>query len=224
MKKSFLVSLMLCASLLASAQQDWADFKKYNQANKEVTNVPDAVFMGNSITDHWMPKHPEFFKSNNFVDRGISGQVTSQMLVRFRRDVLDLKPKAVVILAGTNDIAQNNGYISLENILGNIVSMSELAKAHRIKVVLCSVLPVYEYPWRKDVKEPAKLITELNAMIKAYCQKNKFTYVDYHTAMADERGGLPAKYSGDGVHPNDAGYLAMEEVVMKQLKKVLKKK
>lgn len=221
MKKSILLMFMLCSTLLMSAQNDWANFKRYEEANKSIVNSPYAVFMGNSITDAWYPNHPGFFDSNNLVARGIGGQVTSQMLVRFRKDVIDLKPKAVVILAGTNDIAQNNGYISLENIMGNLISMSELAKAHKIKVFLCSVLPVYEYPWKKEIKEPAKQIKDLNAMIKEYCKKNKCTYVDYYSAMVDERGGLPEKYSTDGVHPKDAGYRVMEEII---LKNVLKKK
>jgi len=221
MKKSILFMFMLCFTFLMSAQNDWANFKRYDEANSAIVKAPYAVFMGNSITDAWYPNHPGFFDSNNLVARGISGQVTSQMLVRFRKDVINLKPKAVVILAGTNDIAQNNGLISLENIMGNLISMSELAKAHKIKVFLCSVLPVYEYPWKKEIKDPAKEIKELNAMIKDYCNKNMCTYVDYYSAMVDERGGLPEKFSKDGVHPNDAGYQVMEEVI---LKSVLKKK
>ena len=143
------------------------------------------------------------------------------MLVRFRADVINLKPKAVVILAGTNDIAQNNGYISLENAFGNIVSMVELAKANNIKPILCSVMPAYEFGWRKGL-EPAGKIIKLNAMIKAYADKNKIIYVDYHSALADERGGLPEKYSKDGVHPTLEAYKIMETIVQKAITKVIK--
>lgn len=150
-----------------------------------------------------------YFQNNRYIGRGIGGQTTAQMLVRFRADVINLQPKAVVILAGTNDIAQNNGYISPENILGNIISMAELAKANNIDVVLCSILPAYEYSWRKGL-EPAGKIIALNKMIKEYADKNNLTYVDYHSAMKDERNGLPEKYSKDGVHPTMDGYVIME--------------
>jgi lysophospholipase L1-like esterase len=176
--------------------------------------------MGNSITEVWWPDDSTLFINNQYVDRGISGQTTSEMLVRFRADVINLKPKAVVILAGTNDIAQNNGYISLENAFGNIVSMVELAKAYNIKPILCSVMPAYEFGWRKGL-EPAGKIIKLNAMIKAYADKNKIIYVDYHSALADERGGLPEKYSNDGVHPTLEAYKIMETIVQKAIKKVL---
>ena len=172
--------------------------------------------MGNSITEGWWNNDSLFFKNNGFIGRGISGQTTAQMLVRFRADVINLKPKAVVILAGTNDIAQNNGYISQENILGNIISMTELAKANHIDVILCSVLPAYDFGWRKGL-EPADKIIELNKMIKAYADRNGFTYIDYHSQLADERGGLPEKYSKDGVHPTLDGYKIMEKILLPAL-------
>jgi len=224
MKKSVLLSVLFCLSLMVSAQKDWANFGRYMEANKEVKKTADAVLMGNSITDGWFAKNPAFFETNNLIGRGISGQTTCEMLVRFREDVLNLKPQAVIILAGTNDIAQNIGVISLENIFGNIVSMSELAKAHKIKVLLCSVLPVYIYPWRKEIVEPAEQIRKLNKMLKDYCAKNNCTYVDYYAAMVDERGGLPEKYSTDGVHPNEGGYQVMEGIILNDLHKALKKK
>ena len=186
---------MFASTLCVNAQKDkrdydWANFKRYENANQNVKTPANVVFMGNSITDGWARKHPEFFKDNYFIGRGISGQTTSQMLVRFRRDVLDLEPRAVVILAGTNDIAKNTGIIKFENILGNIISMAELAKAHDIKVIICSILPAYDYWWSKGI-EPAEKIIEVNKMIKAYCDENKITYVDFHTAMKDSRNGLP---------------------------------
>jgi len=196
--------------------KDWAKFERYQEKNTQVAVKPKAVFMGDSITDNWAKMDGDFFTANDFIGRGISGQTTSHMLVRFRRDVIDLKPKYVVILAGTNDIAKNNGEISLENILGNIVSMCELAKANRIKPVLCSVLPAVAYRWRKELR-PADDIVRLNAMIRDYARKNRISYVDYHSALKDADNGLPAKYAKDGVHPNLECYKVMERIVTKYL-------
>lgn len=201
-----------------SQHNDWAQFGRYAEANKSVQTPTRVVFMGNSITDGWWNTDSLFFKNNGYIGRGIGGQTTAQMLVRFRADVINLQPKAVVILAGTNDIAQNNGYISPENILGNIISMAELAKANNIDVVLCSILPAYEYGWRKGL-EPADKIIALNKMIKEYADKNNLTYVDYHSAMKDERNGLPEKYSKDGVHPTMEGYVIMEKLISAALEK-----
>ncbi|MGL4292362.1 MAG: GDSL-type esterase/lipase family protein, partial [Bacteroidales bacterium] len=148
MKKTILFCCTLLCMLTATAQKEWANFKRYAETNKQIDYPVKAVFMGNSITEGWYRQDSAFFLNNHFAGRGISGQTSEQMLVRFRRDVIDLKPKAVVILAGTNDIAQNNGYISLENVMGNIESMCQLAKANNIKPVLCSVLPAWKFPWR----------------------------------------------------------------------------
>lgn len=208
----------LATSSLFAQQQDWANFSRYEAANKTVKKSPKVVFMGNSITEGWWNNDSLFFKANGYIGRGISGQTSSQMLVRFRTDVINHKPKAVVILAGTNDIAQNTGYISLENVMGNIISMAELAKANRIDVILCSVLPALDFSWRKGL-EPADKIVELNKMIKAYADRNKLTYVDYHSALKDERNGLPEKYSNDGVHPTLEGYKIMEKIISPALKK-----
>ncbi len=146
--KKLLILLVTVLPLVASAQKkdkDWADYARYENANASLAKAPSVVFMGNSITQCWYEMHPDYFNDNNFAGRGISGQVTQQMMSRFRADVIDLDPRAVVILAGTNDVARNNGYISLEHIAQNIESMIQLAKANRIKVVLCSVLPVKQY-------------------------------------------------------------------------------
>lgn len=223
--KRILLSLALCVIALGSnAQNDWAKFGRYAAANEKITEAPDAVFMGNSITDGWASMDPEFFSKNNFVGRGISGQTSSEMLVRFRRDVIDLHPKVVVILSGTNDIAQNNGYISPENTLGNIISMCELAKANGIKVILCSVTPTSVFGWRRDI-EPAQKIRDLNKLIKAYAEQNKIYYLDYHPALTDEKGGLPAKWSHDTCHPNLICYRQiMEPMVCEAIGKVLKYK
>lgn len=176
--------------------------------------------MGNSITDFWYNNDSSFFLKNNYIDRGISGQTTSQMLVRFRKDVIDLQPKAVIILAGTNDIAQNTGYISLENIFGNIVSMAELARAHHIKVILCSLTPAFDYPWRRGM-EPNSKIPQLNAMIKGYAKRNKMMYVDYFSAMTDGQNGMRKNLSKDGVHPTLEGYKIMEGLSEKAIEKSL---
>ena len=220
MKKILLLPLLFVALSLSAQSKDWAQFYRYEGKNDSLTTRPDVVFMGNSITDCWADTVPAFFADNNFVGRGISGQVSSQMLVRFQEDVINLHPKVVVICCGTNDIAQNNGPITLEHILHNIKSMCQLARANKIKPVVCSTLPAKGFKWRPDM-EPANDIIRLNEMIKAYAQENKIPYVDYHSALKDEENGLPRKYSKDGVHPNAQGYAVMESVIMPVLKKVL---
>lgn len=220
MKKSLLVTLLFASISLCAQHKDWANFGRYDTQNKALTKQPTVVFMGNSITDCWADSVPAFFTNNNFVGRGISGQVSSQMLVRFQEDVINLQPKAVVICCGTNDIALNNGHISLEHILQNIQSMCELARYHKIKPIVCSLLPAKAFKWRPDLK-PADDIRKLNEMIKAYAKENKIPYVDYHSALSDEEGGLPLEYSKDGVHPNAAGYAVMESVITPILKKAL---
>ena len=221
MKRLLFFSLILVATTTLSAtNKDWAQFYRYEGKNDSLAYQPKVVFMGNSITDCWPDAHPEFFTSNLFLGRGISGQVSSQMLVRFQEDVINLHPKVVGICCGTNDIAQNNGPITLEHILHNIKSMCQLARANKIKPVVCSTLPAKGFKWRPDMK-PANDIIRLNEMIKAYAQENKIPYVDYHSALKDEENGLPRKYSKDGVHPNAQGYAVMESVIMPVLKKVL---
>lgn len=177
--------------------------------------------MGNSITEGWFKADPDFFKGKPYVGRGISGQTTPQMLVRFRQDVIDLKPFAVVILAGTNDIAGNTGPATLEEIFGNIVSMAELASANKIKVILSSILPVFDYPWKPGL-QPAEKIVALNKMLKDYAAKTGHIYLDYFSAMADERNGLKKELGYDGVHPNLAGYKVMEPLVEKAINEAMK--
>jgi alpha-L-fucosidase len=206
--------------------EDWANLKRYEKANSELS-APAAgenrvVFMGNSITEGWVKYHGEFFQENPYVGRGISGQTTAQMLLRFRPDVIDLNPEVVVILAGTNDIAANRGPQTLEQIMGNIISMAQLAKASDIKVVLASVLPASKYLWRPAVN-PADKIIELNEMIKAYAEKNNIVYLDYYSAMVDSNKGLIKEYGRDTVHPNVEGYKVMEKLAEKAIQKALKK-
>lgn len=205
--------------------QDWPNLKKYQAQNEQIiesNDYPEVVFMGNSITEGWVNKQPEFFEENNYVGRGISGQTTPQMLVRFMPDVVALKPKAVVILAGTNDIAGNTGFASVATITNNIKAMSQLAKANDIKVILASILPVYDYPWRPGL-EPIDKIAKLNAWIEDYTAQNSFTYLDLFTSLKDEREGLPKKYSGDGVHPNLEGYKVMAPLTKKAIQETLLK-
>ncbi len=216
MKKILIVLAFILCGSLASFAQDWANFGRFEQSNSEVVSRPVAVFMGDSITEGWASKDPAFFTDNNFVGRGISGQTTSHMLVRFRRDVIDLAPKYVLILAGTNDLALNNGVISLENILGNIMSMCEIAKVNKIKPVICSILPADGYGWRPGVK-PADDIVRLNEMLKAYAKSEKIMYIDYHTVLKDEKNALPVNYAPDGVHPNLECYKIMESIVLETL-------
>ena len=209
---------ILVLGTAAFAVGDWAAFGRYAEANKNVKQAPMLVIMGDSITDFWPNRtSSDFFNKNNIVGRGISGQVTSQMLVRFRRDVLDLKPKYVAILAGTNDIAQNQGYISAENIVGNIISMVEIARANKIKPIVCSILPAAKYPWRPEIQS-VPMVQKINQMLKDYCKKHKVKYIDFYTPMADENNGLPKKYANDGIHPTSDGYAVMEKVLLENLK------
>lgn len=207
--------------------QDWAQLKVFMEANEKL-GKPDPengriVLMGNSITIGWLHLQPEFFDETPYVNRGIGGQTTAQMLVRFRQDVIDLNPDAVVILAGTNDIAQNQGPVSLDQIMDNIISMAQLARANDIAVVLCSVLPAADYSWRPGL-DPATKIPELNKKIRSYCQTSGCTYVDYFSAMTDGANGLRPELGEDGVHPNLEGYLIMGPLLEKGIKDALKRK
>jgi lysophospholipase L1-like esterase len=205
---------------------DWANLKKYQDDNSKLP--PPAVgenrivFMGNSITEFWKGYNPNFF-TGSYVNRGISGQTTPQMLVRFREDVINLEPAVVVILAGINDIAQNTGPIKLEDTFGNIVSMIQLAQAANIKVVVSSVLPANHFPWRPAII-PTEKIIQLNQMLKDYADKNHITYLDYYSAMVDDQKGLPQSLSADGVHPNLAGYKVMEPLAKNAITDALNQK
>ncbi|WP_150450949.1 SGNH/GDSL hydrolase family protein [Arenibacter lacus] len=209
---------------LPTLAQDWAGLQHFAEQNKNLSpptaNENRVVFMGNSITIGWLNSRPEFFEGKPYINRGISGQTTPQMLIRFRQDVIDLGPKAVVILAGTNDIAGNTGPASLEMIVDNIKSMAQLANANGIKVIISSVLPAYDYPWRPGLK-PNEKIPALNKLLKEYAENNGFYYLDYFSAMADERNGLPKKYANDEVHPTAQGYAVMEPLVEEAISKVL---
>lgn len=212
---------------------DWAFLAKFREPDKELP-APAAgevrvVFLGDSITEGWgmkatatSPGRGEFFPGKPYINRGISGQTTPQMLVRFRQDVIELKPKVVVLLAGTNDIAENTGKMTLGEIENNIESMSELARANGIRPVLCSVLPASDFHWHKGL-EPAPKIKALNAWIKEYAAKNDFVYVNYYSPTVNSEGGLKAELSPDGVHPNKAGYEIMAPLAEAGIAEALKK-
>ena len=222
--KMSLLSLLSVIGLTTVKAQDWAELNRFKEANKELPapteGEPRIVFMGNSITIGWLNLRPEFFADKPYVNRGISGQTTPQMLVRFRQDVIDLQPEVVVLLAGTNDIAGNTGPSTLEMIMNNIKGMAEMAHANGIKVILSSTLPAYDYPWKPGMNPSGKII-ELNKMIKAYAEDMGHIYLDYFSAMVDERNGLPKKYAEDEVHPTVAGYKVMEPLVEAAIAKAL---
>lgn len=224
--KRFLFLAVFCFILSTgnAFAQDWAQLKVFEQANQKVKMIPSkerVVFFGNSITIGWLQTMPSFFKGRPFINRGIGGQTTPQMLVRFRQDVLDLKPAVVVILAGTNDIAGNTGPMTLDEILGNLKSMAELAMANNIKVILCSVLPASDYPWRPGL-EPNKKIPALNAMLKEYTNRTAVLYLDYYSALVNDMNGMDKNLAQDGVHPTKAGYEIMAALALKAIEKALK--
>ena len=229
MKRLAIAALLFATPLVHAqpARQDWAALGRYAQANAELPppskGEQRVVFMGNSITQAWAPAFATQFPGKPYIGRGISGQTTPQMLVRFRQDVIALKPRVVVILAGTNDIAGNTGPSTLEMIEDNIASMSELAQANGIRVVLCSVLPVFDYPWKRGL-EPAPKIVALNTWIRTYAKSHGAEYADFHGAMADARQGLPVELAADGVHPNAAGYAIMGPIVEKAIAAALAKR
>lgn len=213
----FFVLLFLSCYMGQKLQaQDWPNFNKYQKENlllqKEQSTPKSVVFMGDSITEFWSVQAPEYFQTHQYINRGISGQTTPQMLVRFRADVIALQPKIVVILAGINDIAGNTGPATLEMITNNIFSMIDLAKAHNIKVILCSVLPAADFPWKPN-QEPATKVIALNSLLMNYADENAIPFVDYYSAMVDDHDGLPLRYSADGVHPNKTGYEIMAPLI-----------
>ena len=220
------IVLAWAAPLGAQNTTDWPNLAKYRDSNA-VLAAPKAgehrvVFMGNSITEGWKKYWADEFGGKPYVNRGIGGQTTPQMLLRFRQDVIALKPKVVVILAGTNDIAGNTGPSTLEMIEDNLASMADLARMHGIRVVLCSVLPVFDYPWKPGL-EPAPKIVALNAWMKHYADSTGSIYVDYHGAMRDDRQGMRSDLASDGVHPNEAGYKIMVPLVEHGIVKALRR-
>ena len=239
--------LLNTARSLADQLQDWNQLGRYHQANEALKNQPfdpkRVVFLGDSITDGW--RLNEYFPGRPYVNRGISGQTTSQMLVRLYPDVINLKPAAMILLAGTNDIARNNGPMTVEMIEQNIMAITELAQNHGIKVFVCSILPVSDYPFLKqqgaaspatpgpgtggqaprvkmtDGRPPADIL-RLNAWIKDYASRVNAVYVDYFSVFVDEKGWLKDGYSGDGLHPNAEGYKLMAPIVAAAIEQALR--
>lgn len=221
---------------LESRLRDWPAVARYRDDNSKVTapakSEQRVVFMGDSITDAWDdPKYGGFFPGKAYIDRGIGGQTTPQMLIRFRPDVINLKPKVVVILAGTNDIAGNTGPMTLEAIEDNLTSMSELAHAHKIRVVLASLLPISDYEKNKEGKpiirsmqRPPEQIKALNEWLKKYAAATGAVYLDYYSAMVDEKGFLKDELSEDGLHPNQKGYDIMAPLAERAITSALKNK
>ena len=226
MKKSVIYYLLLFIFISMSETsfaQDWANLAKYETQNNQLPSKQSGekriVLLGDSITEFWSQIQPDFFANTSYINRGISGQTTPQMLIRFRPDVLDLHPDVVVILAGVNDIAGNTGPTTNDAIFGNIISMVELAKANAIKVILCSVLPANNFYWRPNEKA-AETIIQLNQLIQSYAKEHDIPYVDYHSAMADAKNGLPKEFSEDSVHPNLKGYQTMQPLLEKAVQKL----
>jgi len=221
------------AARLQTRLQDWPALARYREANAGVAapakEEKRVVFMGDSITDFW--KLATYFPSKPYINRGISGQTTPQMLVRFRPDVIALKPQVVVILAGTNDVAGNTGPMTLEAIQDNLASMFELARASNIRVVIASVLPVSDYsknregkPIIQTTRRPPEKIKTLNEWIKKHAAQNGLTYLDYFSAMVDEKGFLKEELSNDGLHPNEKGYVVMQPLVEQAIAAAMKKR
>lgn len=198
-------------------ETDWANINYYKEANRELLKQPNherkVVFMGDSITENWGELKPDFFSKDNFINRGISSQTSSQMLIRFRSDAIDLQPSLIIILAGTNDIAGNTGPTTVQMVADNIISMSELAISNNIKSIISSILPVYNYNW-SPVAEPIEKIIRLNQILKEYSVDNNLMYLDYYASMVDERPGLKKEFSQDEVHPNKVAYEVMSTLAL----------
>ena len=224
MKKTIIIIFLLTMSIFGYSQDRFRfnDYKADNEriiANQE---FPEVVFMGNSITENWAYFHPEFFTSHNYLGRGIGGQTSAHMLVRFQSDVIDLHPKVVVIMAGTNDVAHNEFWVAPEEVVHNVISMCTLAQANGIIPIISSIPPCASFVWRPEIENAAQTIVNINKNLKAYADANGIVYVDYHAALADENQGFPKSLSNDGCHPNPDTYFQMETMVVEAINRVLK--
>lgn len=206
--------------------QDWFRFNDYKADNERIIDnkaYPDVVFMGNSITENWAYFHPDFFTENNYCGRGIGGQTSAHMLVRFQSDVIELHPKVVVIMAGTNDVAHNDFWVAPDEVVNNVIAMCTLARANGIIPIISSILPCTGFVWRPEIKDAGQTIVDINKNLKAYAEANDILYVDYHSALADENLGFPKALSADGCHPNPDTYFTLEGIVQAAIRKVLVK-
>lgn len=215
----FSIAVIFAALPLSAQNADWARFGTYAEANSSVTVKPKAVLLGDSITEGWARQDPDFFTKNNFLGRGISGQTTSRILVRMRPDVVNLHPKYVVILCGINDIALNDGHaVDVEAAVGSIKSMCDIARANKIKPILCSLLPSYKFHWRPSVTDCYEKVLQFNELLKSYAKEQHLKYVDYFTLLSGEDGKIRPEYSKDTVHPTLEGFKAMEGYLLEFLK------
>lgn len=227
-RHTLLLFIMAVTAITASAQIDIvsaAQFDRYAEANAAVPprakDEKRVVFLGNSITEFWQITHPEFFTANNYIGRGISGQTSYSLLLRFRQDVLNLDPTVVVIGIGSNDIATNTGAYDEDRTFANIVTMVELAQLHNIKVVLATLPPAASYPWQPSVTGVPDKIESLNHRLRAYANSHRIPFADYYTPLVHPGDrAFPITFSDDGVHPNAAGYAIMEPVIQAILKKM----
>lgn len=225
MKKQISIFCILVVSIFQlHAQKDFnkqVNLERYKEINrnlgKALPNDHRVILIGNSITEGWVNMRPDFFSTNNFIGRGISGQTSAQLLLRFRSDVVDLNPLAVVINVGTNDIAENTGDYDLDFTLGNIKSMADIARSNNIQVILTSVLPASGFSWNPTILDSIDKIVTLNEEISAYAKDMNFVYIDYHSSLKDEKEALKSNYSSDGVHPNEICYEVMEYLLLDAL-------
>lgn len=225
MKKITFIILLFTMSFAGFAQDDWFGFNRFKADNERIMEsgaFPEVVFMGNSITEYWANYHPEFFKEHNYCGRGIGGQTSAQMLVRFTADVINLHPKAVVIMAGTNDVAHNTYWVEPDKVVENIVAMCNLARANGIIPIISSIPPCAGFVWNPEIENAAQTIVKINELLRIYAESNHLVYVDYHSALADEQNGFQKKLSDDGCHPNADTYFIMEELVLQAIETALK--
>ncbi|MBE6254751.1 MAG: hypothetical protein E7105_04475 [Prevotella sp.] len=229
--KHLLITIALAfAANVLYAQDDWANFRKYEQNDREFIAAPNdgrrVVFLGNSITENWRNMRPEFFVDNGFIARGISGQTSYQMLLRFRADVIALKPKVVIINAGTNDIAQNNHPYVEDRTFGNIVSMCEIARANKVKVILSTITPCGGYGWNRSITDVPQKIESLNARLREYARQHKLGFIDYYSPMVvtdgAKKGSMKDELTQDGCHPTVAGYEIMEPLALAAIRRFVK--
>lgn len=225
MKKTAFIILLLTMTIFGFAQEDWFGFNRFKVDNERIMKsgeFPEVVFMGNSITENWAYFHPDFFSKHNYCGMGIGGQTSAQMLLRFTADVINLHPKAVVIMAGTNDVAHNTYWVEPNKVVENVVAMCNLAKANSIVPIISSIPPCASFVWNPEIKNAAQTIVDINKSLKAYAEANGIVYVDYHAALADEQNAFPKALSDDGCHPNPDTYFIMEKLVLEAIGKVVK--
>ena len=225
MKRTTFIIAFLIMTFSGFSQDDWFGFNRYRADNERIVKsgtYPEVVFMGNSITENWAYYHPVFFSSHNYCGRGIGGQTSAQMLMRFTADVINLHPKAVVIMAGTNDVAHNTYWVDPGKVVDNVVAMCLLARANGIVPIISSIPPCAAFRWNPEIKNAAQTIVDINKKLRAYADANGIVYVGYHTALADKQNGFLKQLSDDGCHPNPDTYFIMEELVLKAISEAVK--